>query len=77
MSDMNLNASTTSVARRYDTMGGVSAVNHDVREGPQVYRFVPLEGVGALVQSCLRAGMKKIVVVPNKHGGFCTLTIET
>lgn len=77
MSDMNLNASITSVARRYDTIGVVSAVDHDLRAGAQVYRFVPLDGVGALVQSCLRAGMKKIVVVPNKHSGFCTLTIET
>ena len=77
MSDMNLNASTASVAPCYGTMGGVSAVDHVLRAGAQVYRFVPLDGVGALVQSCLRAGMKKIVVVPNKHSGFCTLTIET
>jgi hypothetical protein len=43
----------------------------------QVFRFVPLEGVGALVQDCLRAGMKKVSVVPNQNGSSCTLTIES
>ncbi len=43
----------------------------------QVFRFVPLEGVGALVQDCLRAGMKRVSVVPNQNGSSCTLTIES
>jgi hypothetical protein len=43
----------------------------------QVFQFVPLDGVGALVQDCLRAGMKKISVVPNPSGNSCTLTIES
>ncbi len=41
-----------------------------------VFKFVPMERIGALVQDCLRAGMKKVSVVPNRGGGSCTLTLE-
>jgi hypothetical protein len=43
----------------------------------QVFRFVPMDGIGTLVQDCLRAGMKKVSVVPNPSGSSCTLTIES
>lgn len=42
-----------------------------------VFKFVPLDRIGALVQDCLRAGMKKVSVVPNRGGSFCTLTLES
>lgn len=58
-------------------MTGALLAGNIRRADPQVYKFVPVDGVGALVQSCLRAGMKKIMVVPNKNGGSCTLTIES
>jgi hypothetical protein len=45
--------------------------------GSKSYSFVPINGVGELVQSCLTAGMKRVTVTPNRGGVSCTMTVES
>jgi len=73
---MHLNTYAPAVAHASPALPCVAAAtqSHPIR---QVFRFVPMDGVGALVQDCLRAGMKKVSVVPNPSGSSCTLTIES
>lgn len=74
---MHLNTYTPAAAHASPAlpcMATVAQSQHPIR---QVFRFVPLEGIGALVQDCLRAGMKKVSIVPNQNGSSCTLTIES
>ena len=74
---MHLNTYAPAANHPSNARSGVTAIAQGQMPIRQVFRFVPLEGVGALVQDCLRAGMKKVSVVPNGNGSSCTLTIES
>ena len=74
---MHLNTHAPGAAHADSALSCVAAVTQSQMPIRQVFRFVPLDGVGALVQDCLRAGMKKVSVVPNQNGSSCTLTIES
>jgi len=74
---MHLNSYAQSEAQTSSAPPCVAAVAKSQIPIRQVFRFVPMDGVGALVQDCLRAGMKRVSVVPNRNGSSCTLTIES
>jgi len=74
---MHLNSYAQSEAQTSSIPPCVAAVAKSQIPIRQVFRFVPMDGVGALVQDCLRAGMKRVSVVPNRNGSSCTLTIES
>lgn len=77
---MQLNLSPQMQVRLNQTLPALTALgNHHASRSaaePLVFQFVPLERIGALVQDCLRAGMKKVSVVTNRGGSSCTLTLE-
>jgi hypothetical protein len=64
-------------------LGGSATIHPDPGGGGKLrperksYQFVPIEGIGDLVESCLEAGMKRVTITPNKGGGTCTMTIES
>ncbi len=74
---MHLNSYAPTATHPSSARSGVTTIAQGQMPVRQVFRFVPLEGVGTLVQDCLRAGMKKVSVVPNQNGSSCTLTIES
>lgn len=73
---MHSAAQSSQKVARENILAGHPAVARSHFPDQQVFKFVPVVGVGALVESCLRAGMKKISVIPNAGGNSCTLTIE-
>jgi hypothetical protein len=74
---MHLNTYAPAVSPPSRALPCVAALPKSQMPIRQVFRFVPMDGIGALVQDCLRAGMKKVTVVPNPSGSSCTLTIES
>lgn len=73
---MQFHASSQMQFRLNQTLPGLSATGKAPAAEQLVFKFVPLERIGALVQDSLRAGMKKVSVVPNRGGNSCTLTLE-
>ena len=52
-------------------------INHQARNtGQKVYNFVPFDSVGDLAHLSFEAGMRKIIITPNKGGGSCTMVVE-
>lgn len=73
---MHLNTYAPAAAHASSALPCVATVTQSQSPIRQVFRFVPMDGIGNLVQDCLRAGMK-VSVVPNPSGSSCTLTIES
>jgi len=74
---MHLNTYASATAHVSPALPCVAAISQSQIPIRQVFRFVPMEGIGTLVQDCLRAGMKRVSVTPNPSGSSCTLTIES